>query len=151
MKFVNTVSIQAPRQAVWDYLSDFPQAAGCLPGVEESVKPLDGGGYEGTMKIRIGPIGMSLSGTVSLEMDESEGRWSMKAQARDRRVGAGLSATIEAALSESTPETSELVVSADVQFMGRLGGLGQPLIKRKANSTIEEFAQNLGHAVSQRE
>ena len=150
MKFENTVSVQAPRQEVWDYLSDFPKAAACLPGVE-SVNQIDGGDYEGTMKIRIGPIGMSLSGTVSLEMDESEGRWSMKAQARDRRVGAGLSATIEAALSESTPETSELVVSADVQFMGRLGGLGQPLIKRKANSTIEEFAQNLGLAVSQRE
>ena len=150
MKFENTVSIQAPRQAVWDYLSDFPQAAACLPGVE-SVNQIYGSDYEGTMKIRIGPIGLSLSGTVSLEMDESEGRWSMQARARDRRVGAGLSATIEAGLSESTPETSELVVSADVQFMGRLGGLGQPLIKRKANSTIAEFARNLGRAVSQRE
>ena len=148
MRFENTVIIQAPRQAVWDYLSDFPKAAGCLPGVE-AVNQLDGGDYEGTMKIRIGPIGLSLSGTVSLEMDESEGRWSMQIQARDRRVGAGVSATIKTKLSESTPETSELVVSADVQFMGRLGGLGQPLIKRKANSTIVEFAQNLSRAVSQ--
>lgn len=147
MRFENTVIIQAPRQVVWDYLSDFPRAAECLPGVE-SVKQLDTGDYEGTMKIRIGPIGLSLSGTVSLEMDESEGRWSMRIQARDRRVGAGVSATIKTALSESTPETSELVVTADVQFMGRLGGLGQPLIKRKANSTIIEFAQNLSKAVS---
>ena len=147
MRFENTVSIQAPRQAVWDYLSDFPKAAGCLPGVE-SVKQLDDGDYEGTMKIRVGPIGLSLSGTISLEMDESEGRWSIRIQARDRRVGAGVSATIEAVLSAPTPETSELVVSADVQFMGRLGGLGQPLIKRKANSTIDQFAHNLSQAVS---
>jgi len=37
---------------------------------------------------------------------------------------------------------------ADVQFSGRLAELGQPLIKRKADSFVQEFAQNLRKALS---
>ena len=34
--------------------------------------------------------------------------------------------------------------------MGRLGELGQPLIRRKAQSTIEEFARNVSRELAAR-
>ena len=33
--------------------------------------------------------------------------------------------------------------TADLQFSGRLGELGQPLIRRKADAMLEEFTENL--------
>ncbi|MCH7706815.1 MAG: hypothetical protein IIB33_07180, partial [Chloroflexi bacterium] len=74
---------------------------------------------------------------------EDAGVWRMTAQAQDRRVGGGAKAIIEAVISEPAPGVAGLDIQADVQFIGRLGEMGQPLIRRKADSMINEFAQNL--------
>src|SRR5258707_12983565 len=42
MKLSGTVNIKAPRQKVWDFLTDPSQVAACAPGVE-SVEALEGG------------------------------------------------------------------------------------------------------------
>ena len=147
MKFEHTVIIDAPSDAVWAILSDFPLAASLMPDAGE-VRQSEDGGYEGTMRVRVGPIGLNLSGTVHVEQDDDKGKWSMKAGARDGRIGGGFQAQIDATLKELSGKTSELSVRADVQLMGRLGQLGQPLIKRKAESTIRQFAENLKDAVS---
>ena len=142
MKFEQQVTTEASREALWAVLSDFQRTARCLPGIED-VHQVDSLTYQGTMRIRLGPMGFNFSGTIELEQDEKEGRWSMRAHAQDRRVGAGFRAIIEAALTEPGPGLAGLRVSADVQFMGRLGELGQPLIKRKADAMFQEFAENL--------
>ena len=41
----------------------------------------------------------------------------------------------------------DLAQTADVHFLGRLGTLGQPLIKRKADEMIQAFSENLRQAV----
>lgn len=145
MKLEQRITIEVPRDTLWGILSDFPRAALCLPGVQE-VRPLEDGGYAATMRVRVGPVGLNLSGAVRVDMDDTEGRWTMEAQAQDRRVGGGVRAKIEATLTEPAPGRSELRVSADVQFMGRLAELGQPLIRRKAETTLGEFAENLRQA-----
>ena len=147
MNFEHKIDIDAAREQIWAVLSDFPRAASLIPDVSD-VAELDDGSYKGTMRVRIGPIGLNLAGTVEVEQDESQGRWNMRATATDRRVGGGVRASIEVVLIEGDGDKSELNVKADLQFMGRLGELGQPLIKRKADSTIESFAENLKLAVS---
>ena len=147
MKFERRLDIPASRESLWAILGDFPQAARCLPGVED-ILDLGDGKYEGTMRIRVGPVGLRLTGTVDVHQDETSGRWNMQARAQDKRVGGGVRAIIEAVLSEQAPSESELWVSADIQFMGRLGEMGQPLIKRKAETAINEFAENLKQAVA---
>jgi carbon monoxide dehydrogenase subunit G len=46
-------------------------------------------------------------------------------------------------LTERSAAETELQVSSDVSFLGKLGELGQPIIRRKADSVIKEFASNL--------
>lgn len=147
MKFESSVTVDAPRETLWAYLSDFPKASLCLPGVSDVVELADGS-YEGTLRMRVGPISLNLSGTVNVTQDEAQGQWRMEAKARDGRIGGGLQAKVDANLTEPTPGKSELRVEADVQFMGRLGQLGLPLIRRKADATIAEFAENLKQAVT---
>jgi carbon monoxide dehydrogenase subunit G len=45
---------------------------------------------------------------------------------------------------------TKLLIETDTTFMGRLGELGQPVIRRKAQSTIEEFARNLSRELAAR-
>lgn len=147
MKFEHQVTIDAPREVLWSLLADVPRAARLLPGVEQ-VESLEDGTYRGTMRIRLGPMGFSFSGTAEVVHNEEEGRWTMNAQAQDRRVGGGVRAIIDASLTEPSAGVTDLHVSADVQFMGRLGQMGQPLIRRKADSIIQEFADGLKRAVA---
>jgi carbon monoxide dehydrogenase subunit G len=147
VKFDYHVTINADRDRVWAVLSDFPRAASLMPDVSE-VQQQEDGSYQGEMRVRVGPIGLNLKGMVEVEQDERQGRWNMRARAQDRRAGGGVRASIEVILREQSQAESELDISADVQLMGRLGELGQPLIRRKADSTIQEFTENLRRAVS---
>ena len=85
---------------------------------------------------------------MEVDQDREAGTWRLKAQADDRRIGGGVASTVETVISEQAPGQTQMRVGADVQFSGRLGQLGQPLIKKKADDMVQEFAEGLKRAVS---
>ena len=104
------------------------------------ITPLEDGWYEGRVGIKFGPLGMKFSGKAKLEK-EPDGTWKMHGEGRDRRIGAGVNADVIAHLTESTPGTTEVLVNADLNFSGRLAEMGQPLIRKKSDSMVAEFAR----------
>ena len=84
----------------------------------------------------------------------SLGRHPSKAEARflieasDRKVGGAVRADLLIQLRTDEGNQTELVLNTNTTFIGRLGELGQPLIRRKANNTMEEFARNLAQQLS---
>jgi carbon monoxide dehydrogenase subunit G len=68
-------------------------------------------------------------------------------EGRDARIGAGAKAALEARSVQLGADATEVQVLADVTFSGALAGLGQPLIKKKADAMVQEFAENLRKAV----
>lgn len=145
MKFEHRVEITAPQHVVRAFLDDVPRSARCLPGLED-IRPMGDDLYEGRVGVRVGPLGFHIAGTAKLERDAE--RWRLTGEGRDRRVGAGVVAKVEARLNDLPPDGTELLISADVQFSGRLAELGQPLIKRRADAMVREFAQNIQKALS---
>ena len=142
MKFEHQISVEAPRKLVWDILLDVPRAATCIPGVKD-VKALGDDRYQGIMEVRVGPIGINLAGDLTVSIDNVNFKWRLEGEGRDRRVGGAVRAIIEASLDEPSEGRSELHVTTDLQFMGRLGTMGQPLIKKRAESSVKEFGMNL--------
>ena len=147
MKFSYDVAVDAPQDRVWAILSNVPQAALLMPGVQ-SVEQQPDGSYRGMVRVRVGPIGFNLAGRVEVDQDREAGTWRLKALAEDRRIGGGVASTVETVVSEPAPGQTQMRVSADVQFSGRLGQLGQPLIKKKADDMVQEFAEGLKRAVA---
>jgi carbon monoxide dehydrogenase subunit G len=148
VRFEHKVTVDAPRQKVRDFLDDFNKAAYCVPGLTD-LKDLGNDEYEGTIRVRIGPLGLNVGGHAQVERGSQDGSWRVKGEGRDRRVGASMTANVEAKLEEVDAQQTTVEVVADVQFAGRLAELGQPLIKRKADSFVQEFAQNLRKAVNE--
>mgnify|MGYP001365470082 CR=1 FL=1 len=146
MKFAYNFVVEAPVEQVWKLLDDVPRAAQLMPGIE-SVKPNGTDTYEGTLRVRIGPMGFNLTGLIHVSADRELGHWRTKAQAEDSRIGGGVAADIGIEISE--PSTSETAISlnADVNFLGRLGQLGQPIIKKKSDAMVQEFTENLKKAI----
>ena len=143
MKIEKTLVVPAQRKAVWDLLMDLSRVGRSFPGVEE-LEPLDDGSYRGTMKVRVGPVSLRIAGTIQVvERDREAWRASMRLEGGDRRVGGGVRGTLNLSLNEVSPNETEVAISSDVTFMGKLGELGQTVIRRKADSVIEDFASNL--------
>ena len=147
MNFHHTVVIPAPRAKVWDFLLDIPRVGKCIPGVEK-VEPLGENKYKGTVKQRVGPIGVTLEGTMTVvETDEQAGRAAMTAEGADKRIGGAVRAKMTMNVKEVSPSETELTVDTDANIGGRLGEFGGAVIKKKADQTMEQFAKNISAQV----
>jgi carbon monoxide dehydrogenase subunit G len=146
MKFEHTATIAAPIDKVWAFLMDVPSVAKCAPGVQ-SVEPVGDDKYRGTINVSVGPIKLALAGDVAItEKDEAAKRASMRADAADKRAGGAVKAIMNMALTE-TGDGTELKMETDAQVMGRIGEFGQPIIRKKADQMMGQFAENLRKAI----
>ena len=135
--------VPASREATWALVMDIPTAAACIPGIKY-VTPDGEGRYQATLQARVVPLGMTLSGTITvLSQDAEAGEARFLVEANDRRVGGGVKTDMTMKVTARSPNETELEIISDTTFMGRLGELGQPIIRRKARNTLEEFARNL--------
>jgi len=137
-------TVPASRDVTWAAVTDIPKAAMCIPGVKEVTS--DGENrYQATLQARVGPMGMNLSGTITVvSRNDDSGEAEFLVEANDRRVGGGVKTKMTMKVTAKSDDESELEVMADTTFMGRLGELGQPIIRRKARNTLEDFTKNLG-------
>ena len=148
MEFQHSATIAAPKAKVWAFLMDVPRVSTCVPGVQD-VKPLDDSNYEGTLRVRVGPIGLSLTGKISMDVrDEAAGKAEMTAQASDRKVGGGVQAKMGMQLEELGSNEVKLTISTNANVMGKIGEFGQPVIRKKAEQMMAEFTENVKKAVT---
>jgi carbon monoxide dehydrogenase subunit G len=148
MKFTQSATIAAPIEQVWDFLMDIPRVAKCVPGVD-SVEPQADDRYRGTIRVAIGPIRLALHGDVwIIEQDVAARRAAMRAEAADRQAGGSVKAVLGLALTEKPGEGTELVMETDAQILGRIGEFGQPVIRKKADQIVGEFAKNLQREIT---
>ena len=131
----------------WALLLDIPQVAPCIPGVQD-VESDGENQFKAVMQVRVGPVRLNFSGTINiLEQDREKGEAHFRVEAADRKVGGSIRAAMTMQLNELSADESELVNVTDTVFMGKIGELGQPIIRRKAKSTLEDFAKNLAKQV----
>jgi uncharacterized protein len=146
MKFTNNATVAAPRDRVWARIMDIPAAARCVPGVA-SVRPAGKDKYEGTLAVQIGPVRLVLDGDFAITArDENAGTASLRADAKDSRVGGAIRAAMDLALAEKDGETV-VRIATDLVVAGRLGEFGQAVIKRKADQLMQDFAECLARQV----
>ncbi len=143
MKTEHRFIAPASREQVWELMSDMPRIGRCFPGVKE-VETQDHQRYKGTMQVRVGPVSLSISGTmVVVEMDKDRWQAAMQVTGSDRRLGGAVSGDMLVNLVDLSESETEVVVNSDISFLGKLGELGQPIIRKKADSILQEFAVNI--------
>lgn len=127
---------------------DIPRVAACVPGLRQiSLEGEDR--YRAAIQVRVGPMRLNFSGTVSvLERDPDKMLARFQVEASDRTVGASFRAAMTLSLNPQGTDSTELCIVTDTAFMGKLGELGQPVVRRKAAAAVEEFAQNLARQLA---
>ena len=147
MTFTQECVIPVARERLWDFLMDVPTVGRCVPGVE-SIEAVDGSAYKGGLKVQVGPIRLSLQGTITVEeQDRDAWRARMRAEANDRRIGGGIRARMNLTLAPAEDGT-RLRIETDLAVLGKIGEFGQPIIKKKADTLLGEFVRNIGSALA---
>jgi carbon monoxide dehydrogenase subunit G len=139
--------VPAARERLWDFLMDVPTVSRCVPGIG-TVEAVGDNVYRGSIEVKVGPVRLSLQGTISVE-EQDRTAWSarMRADANDRRLGGGIRARMHLTLTPAEAGT-RVRIDTDLTVLGKIGEFGQPVIRRKADTLLAEFARNLGSALA---
>jgi len=148
VRFEHTIEMPAARDRVWAFVMDVPSVAKCVPGLED-LEALGDDKYRATMKVRVGPIALALKSDLSIvEKDEAAGRAVLAVDAADKRVGGAVKAQMEMQIAQRSPTATEMKIVTDAQVLGRIVDFGQPIIRKKADQTVGEIAENMKKALS---
>ena len=141
MKINNEFTVSAPVNKAWEMVLDLERVTPCLPGA--ALTGSSGDGYEGTMKVKIGPITANYKGTVKIEeADEANHRAVVEATGRDARGQGTASATIVATMQEENGKTN-VQVETDMKLTGRAAQFGRGIAQDVASKMLGRFADCL--------
>jgi uncharacterized protein len=147
MKINNEFTVGAPIQQAWDTMLNLERIAPCLPGAAIQEEK-DEGGYDGTMKVKIGPITANYKGTVKFEeVDEDNHRAVLQATGRDARGQGTASATIISTLQEES-EGTKVSVETDMKLTGRAAQFGRGIAQDVATKMLDQFASCLEEEIT---
>jgi len=145
MKFQGNLLIARPIEKVWEFLWDIEKLSKCIPGCQ-AVKTLkEREKYELTVKDSVGPITVHLEFLADVKKLEPLKRIEIAMQGKDFKAG-GVRQTMALALASKDNET-QMDFETDVNVFGRLGTIGYPFVKKKAEAVIKEFGDNVKGAI----
>jgi carbon monoxide dehydrogenase subunit G len=147
MKINNEFTVGAPIQQAWDTMLNLERIAPCLPGAAIQEEK-DEGEYDGTMKVKIGPITANYKGTVKFEeVNEDNHRAVLQATGRDARGQGTASATIVSTLQEEGDGT-KVSVETDMKLTGRAAQFGRGIAQDVATKMLNQFASCLEEEIT---
>ena len=144
MKFTGKIDVPASRQAVFEKLRDAHFFASCVDGVADLVE-IDDRHYTATLESRVAYIKFKFAVTVEIvELDEPN-RVVAKVEGTPIGMVGRLTATAAANIEEQDGGTA-VHYELDVALTGKLGSLGQPVLRSKAKEMEKQFAARLAAA-----
>ncbi len=133
-----TFQVQAPIEAVWQFLLDPQRVVVCMPGAElEEV--VDDRTFRGNIKVKVGPITTSYKGRVQLtEVDEQQ--YVVQMVAEGRETGGGIAkGTMSSRLRALPDGQTEVVTETRVDIAGRIMQFGRGMIQDVSHQLFQQF------------
>src|SRR5262245_60156492 len=126
MLIERTFWLDAAVPKVWALVSDIPALSGCIPGLEK-IEVRDPRHFRSVVRQRVGPIAVTLDLETRLEELEPPRRVTALTEGLDRVLGARVKQRQVFELCPAGDQT-EVKLSVDVQFSGRLAAFGHRVI-----------------------
>lgn len=147
MKFTGSIDVPAPRQTVYEKLNDPVFFASCVEGVED-LEEVDATHYNAKLATRIAFINFRFD--IAVEIVDQHPPERLTARAVGKPIGkAGRLTATSGAMLENHGDGTRVNYEIDVALSGKLGSIGQPVLKSKAREMEKGFAKNLKSAFSE--
>ena len=144
MRVTREIVLSAPPAAVWPALWDVPRMVECVPGCVDAREIEPRRRYTARMTQQVGPIRLSIPLDIEVT-EEAPNRLVLKVKGRDSLVATGVSMTVRLHLGPRDAGSC-LRVDAEGRVLGQVAALGHPIIQRRADELVDEFAARLERA-----
>jgi carbon monoxide dehydrogenase subunit G len=141
MKFTGELIVKAPREVVFDMLKDARFFASCVEGVRD-LKELTPTNYTANFETKIAYIKFRFEVAVEMTRADRPETIAAKIEGKPHGIVGRLSATSAASFVEKDGGTA-IQYAVEASLTGRLGSIGQPVLKAKAKEMERQFVQNL--------
>lgn len=141
MKYHGKVAFRAAPADVWRVVLDIEQFAECMPGVQNVVK-IDDRTFEGGMSAKVGPVSGDFAFRAEIVEAEEPVRLAARVEGEDSLTKSAMTAAIEMTLAEAD-DGCELAYVAEVNIKGRLGIVGDMILRPTGMQVIDEFFNRL--------
>jgi len=141
MEFEDELAIGTGQAHLWSLVSDPEVLVECVPGAKE-VERINDREYRGVIERGVAGITMTLDGEVEMTELEEPHRLEAVGRGEDNRSNSRMEAEMSMELTENG-ESTTIAYYIDMDFTGRLASLGARIVKRKINSDIGTFFDNL--------
>jgi hypothetical protein len=148
MKLSGQLTVPAPRAAVFDALRDARLFASCVEGVRD-LQEIDATHYRAVMETRVAYIKFKFDVAIEVTRVDAPDVIEAKIEGTPHGIVGRLSAASVTTLAEESDGT-RIAYEIDAALTGRLGSLGQPVIRSKAKEMERQFAARLSEAFAVR-
>jgi uncharacterized protein len=142
MKLTGEITVTAPRAAVFDKLRDARFFASCVDGVHD-LNEIDATHYSATFETKIAYMKFKFNVTVELTRVEPPSDIEAKVEGTPLGVVGRLTARSVLQVMEAGQETTKIRYETESTLAGKLGSIGQPVLRAKAKEMEREFAKRL--------
>ena len=137
MDLTHRFRVPASVEETWTAFNHLDRLAPCFPGA--TISATDGDRFEGSIKIKIGPLALVYIGSGQiLERDGAGRRLVFEAAGEDRRGNGTAAATVTASLVGDGTAT-EVELTTDLDFTGRPAQFGSDVVADVSDKLFDQF------------
>lgn len=141
MNLTGEVTVSAPRQAVFDALRDVRFFASCIEGVSDLVQTGEST-YDAVLATQVAYMKFQFKVAVELTRVVAPGEIEARIEGTPLGIAGRLTATSLTRLTELDKGT-KVSYAIDATLAGKLGSIGQPVVRSKAKEMEKHFAERL--------
>jgi carbon monoxide dehydrogenase subunit G len=149
MHLEGNIEVQAKKIDVFNRLNDVHFFASCIEGVT-NLQEIEKNKYTATLETKVAYIRIKFEILVEISQSIPTDKIIAKSEGKPMGIVGRLTAISTANLSEANGIT-KIDYSIDLAITGKLGSLGQPVIRSKAKELEHQFAKNINLAFQPKE
>jgi len=141
MKFTGDILIPAPRDAVYAKVRDARFFASCVEGVQE-LNEIDADHYTAVLETKVAYLKFKFNVAVEVVRAQPPAEIEAKIEGTPLGIVGRLTASSLTRLAEDG-EGTRVSYEIDAALTGKLGSLGQPVLRAKAKEMERQFAERM--------
>jgi uncharacterized protein len=145
MIFEGKIDLDVPIIKTWDFLIDINKFSSCLPGLE--VKQIDDKTFDGVIVASVGPISGKFSFRATIVESKPPEQMIVRTEGKDSVTKSTVNADMTVDLHEPAANETVMDYRADIKIKGRLGILGDMVLRATATLILQEFTRRLRQGV----
>ena len=138
MDLNHSFTVPVDRATAWAAFQDIESVAECFPGA--TVTSVEGDTFQGTCKVKLGPIALQYSGSGEfLERDAENFRMLLEAKGRDKRGNGTAGAKVTTSFVEDGPSSTRVEVVTDLNVTGKPAQFGRGVMQDVSDKLLGQF------------